>query len=227
MSKPTDDDRLRDEVERRLAEDFLIDESKFDVEVSEGLVTLVGTVGTYAEKVVAQATVRSTPGVHDLVNAVTVKPIEVMNPSDAQLARMVDNVLAWDALVPERDLKVSVRDGVVTLGGTCPTAIQLQEAERAVSHIGGVRNLINEVEVVGPELETSEIRELIAEVLTRRALHQAARLHIVVDGRDITLAGPTQSAMEKRAIVGAVSHADQVGNVRDELTVTDDVEPTL
>ncbi|MGI9598855.1 MAG: BON domain-containing protein [Acidimicrobiales bacterium] len=222
MAKPVGDERLRLEIERALTDDFLLDESELGVEVSDGMVTLVGTVGTYAEKVVAQTTTRSVEGVHDLVNAVTVKPTEVMKPKDPQLVEIVENVLAWDALVPDGDIEVSVCNGVVTLSGRCPTTVQAQEAERAVSHIGGVQDLIIEIEVTEPDLRTADVRAVITQALTRRAMHQAAQIDIILDGAHVTLAGPTQSPMEKRAIMGAVSHANGITGVRDELAVDDE-----
>ena len=224
MMQPVNDGKLRSEIEEALADDFLVDESKFDVEVSDGVVTLVGTVGTYAEKAVAQATARSVDGVHDLVNAIAVKPTEAMRPSDAELTDMVQNVLAWDALVPDRDLDVTVERGVVTLSGRCLTTVQIREAERAISHLAGVQQLVNNIELSDPQMGIDDVRAVIAETLTKRALHQSARIEVVVDGGQVTLAGPTQSAMERRAILGAVGHADGVTKVRNELIVESPVD---
>lgn len=225
MNKPVDDDHaLRSKIESLLADDLLVDESKLDVSVRDGVVTVVGTVGTYAEKAVAQAAVRLVDGVHDLINGVTVKPTEAMNPSDAELTAMVESILAWDALVAERDIDVSVERGVVTLTGTCLTAAQAQEAERAISHLAGVQQLENRIEMVNPEIDTDHVRGVIAHALTTRAVHQTSQVDVIVDGGQVTLAGRTQSAMEKRAIIGAVSHAHGVSNVRDELTIASNVE---
>lgn len=219
MNARDEDQRLCSEIEQALIDDFLVDESKFDVEVSDGVTTLVGTVGTYAEKAVAQATARAVDGVHDLVTAVTVKPTEAVTPNDLDLKRMVELVLEWDALVPEIDIQVSVERGVVTLSGSCLTTVQAKEAERAISHLAGVQQLVNDIAVVDPEVGTDDVRAVIADALTRRALHQTAKVNVVVDGTKVTLAGPTQSFMEKRAIIGAVGHADGIEDVRDELTV--------
>ena len=210
-------DRLRQRVEERLARDFLVDESQIAIEVNGGVVTLVGTVGSFAEKIVAQNTVRSVEGVRDLVNVITVKPAGSMNPTDDELKRIVEQVLSWDALVPEQDLVVLVSDGLVALTGSCSTAAQAREAERAASHIGGVRGVLNRIDVVEPELSTGDVRSAIAEALTRRAAHQAAQIGVVVAGTTVTLNGIIQSPMEKRAILGAVGHLPGVCTVRDEL----------
>lgn len=219
MRRLTDDQKLQADVEYELANDFLIDESLIEVEVVDHVVTLMGTVGSYAEKVVAQNTARAVEGVHDLVNAVTVKPSEAMHPSDEELQRIVEQVLSWDALVPEQDLTVTVSDGLVALTGTVVAAPQAREAERAVSHIGGVRGVLNRIEIVEPDVSTGDVRRAIAEALGRRAAHQATHIDVVVDGDSVTLAGTTQSAQEKRAILGAVSHAPGISRVHDEMEV--------
>jgi osmotically-inducible protein OsmY len=67
------DDELRDLVVDELAWDALIDDSQIDVQVVGGIVTLVGTVPSYAEKLAAQDAARAVDGVHDLVNEIDVK----------------------------------------------------------------------------------------------------------------------------------------------------------
>lgn len=214
-----DDQRLEAAVEHRLAADFLIDESQIEVEVVDRVATLVGTVGSYAEKLVAQNTARSVEGVHDLVNAIAVKPQATMRPGDDELRRMVEQILTWDALVPEEHLKVAVSDGLVALTGACPTYAQAQEAERAVSHLGGVRGVLNRIDVTKPELSTHDVRRIIHDALTTRAAHQASQLDIIIEGATVTLAGTVHSTAEKRAIVGAVGHGPGVASLHDELQV--------
>lgn len=219
MKRMSADDRLRARVEKELAWDFLLDEAQIEVEVVGGVVTLVGTVASRAEKLVAQRAAELVDGVHDLVNAIDVKPPEDMRPTDDELQTIVEQVLAWDALVPERNLQVSVADGLVALTGTCATRIQAQEAERAVSYLGGVRDVLNRIEVGAAGVSTDKVRTAIEEALARRAAHQAAQIDVVVDGGTVTLRGMVGSSMERRAVLGAVGHAPGIGEVRDELLV--------
>ena len=71
MGRETKTERLRHRV----------DESQVAVEV----VTLVGTAGGYAEKLMAQHVYQRVGGVHDLVNVREVKPASVMRPSGNEL----------------------------------------------------------------------------------------------------------------------------------------------
>lgn len=207
------------QVEEALAGDFLLDESQLFVEVTDGVVTLAGTVESYAEKILAQHTAQAVAGVQDLVNAVDVKPAADRHPSDDELEQMVERVLAWDALVPEQDIEAAVVDGLVALTGRCATRAQAGEAERAVTRLYGVRGVVNRIEVTSAEPSPTEIRSTIEEALRRRAAHQASSLDVAVDGPVVTVRGTVSSAMDRRAIIGAAGHAPGVGEVRDELRI--------
>lgn len=210
------DEIIRRRVDDELAWDFLIDESQIEVEVTDGVVTLVGTVGSHAEKVVAQHAAEVVEGVHDLVNSIDVKPTDDLHPTDDELREMVEQVLAWDALVPEQDLIVTVIDGLVALTGTCPTRAQAGEAERAISRLSGVRGVLNRIGVT-PSPTPGDVRSAIEEALRRRAAHQAAQLDVIVDGSRVTLRGTVSSPLERRAVIGAVGHAPGIAEVCDEL----------
>ncbi len=219
MSKPTAEERLRDRVRKELAWDVLLDDSRVDVEVVNGVVTLIGSVGSYAEKKEAESAAQSVDGVHDLISAIEVKPRAELHPSDDELKAIVKQVLQWDAVVPERQLTVSVVDGMVALTGTCTTVAQAQEAVRAITHLGGVRGVVNRIDIIPPLLSPAEVRKVIVDALSRRAEHLAAGIDVTVDGSVVTLSGTVSSAMQRRAVVGAVGHAPGITEVRDNLRV--------
>lgn len=211
------DERIRQRVQDELVWDFLLDESQIVVEVTDGVVTLAGTVASYAEKVLAQHVARAVAGVHDLVNAIDVKLEADRHPTDDELTNMVESVLTWDALVPEQDIVVSVADGLVALTGSCATEAQADEAERAVTRLYGVRGVLNRIQVVPPSPSPADVRAAVGEALRRRAAHQAAQLDVAIDGPRVTLRGTVSSAKERRAVLGAVGHAPGITDVRDEL----------
>lgn len=216
-SQRTRDERIRRRVADELAWDFLIDESQIEVEVVDGVVMLVGTVGSHAEKIVAQHAAEVVEGVHDLVNSIDVKPVDDLHPSDDELRTIIEQVLTWDALVPEQHLEVSVVDGLVALTGTCPTTAQAGEAERAISRLSGVRGVLNRIQVTPPSPTPGDVRSTISEALRRRAAHQAAHIDVIVDGDRVTLRGTVSSPLERRAVIGAVGHAPGIALVCDEL----------
>lgn len=222
MTNSRDDKELRRAVLDELHWDAHVDESKVDVGVEVGAVTLVGTVGSYSEKLAAQDAAAAVEGVHDLVNDIDVKSTAQTGPSDSALTVIVEQVLTWDALVPEQQLTASVVDGWITLKGHVGVDAQRREAELLVARLGGVRGITNEIEVAKPEVGPDDVRRAITDALRRRASHRADHIDVLVNDRAVTLRGTTQSALEKTAILGAVSHAPGIELVCDELDVDTD-----
>jgi osmotically-inducible protein OsmY len=210
---------VRDDVIDELRWDALVDETQITVEVAGGVVTLAGTVESYARKLAAQEAAHAVAGVRDVVNAVDVRPLAETCPSDETLEETVRQVLVWDALVPDREIAVRVSDGWVTLSGEVSVIAQRGEAERAIRHLAGVRGVSNEINVRRPELTPGNVRLAIETALRRRATHSAAHIDITVDDGTVTLSGSTQTWGEKLAILGAVGHAPGIHTVCDELTI--------
>ncbi len=222
MTIERDDEALGAAVLDELAWNANIDESQLDVGVKGGVVTLVGTVGSYALKLAAQQAAGAVDGVHDLVNNIDVKPVADTRPGDARLTELAEQVLSWDALVPEQDLQASVSDGWIILSGEVSVAAQRQEAERAVSHLEGVRGVTNQVTVAKLDIGPDDVRRAITAALHRRASHRANHIDVIVDGHSVTLRGTTQTRLEKTAILGAVGHAPGIEVVCDELRIDPD-----
>ncbi|MEZ5229075.1 MAG: BON domain-containing protein [Acidimicrobiales bacterium] len=213
------DARLQASIVAELDWHALIDSSQLAVTVDHDVVTIVGTVPSVAQKLVVLDTVESVEGVHDIVSEIDVKLPAASSRPDAELRVAVDQVLTWDALVPEQDLTHQVLDGWVTLRGTVPTARQRLEAERLVSHLLGVRGVTNEIAVAELPLDPATVRAALETALMRHAKHAANHIDLVVEGSHVTLTGSVESGREKRAVIGAVSHAPGVEALCAELTV--------
>ncbi len=188
----------------------LVDASQLAISVRNGVVTVAGTVPSMAEKLVVLDTIESVDGVHDVISRIDVKVPPESGRTDAELAGVIEQLLTWDALVPEQDLEHWVSDGWVTLRGAVPTARQRSEAERVVAHLLGVRGVTNEIELLEPPLDPTAVREAIVEALERHARHEASHIDVVVDDNRVTLSGWVESPAERRAVIGAVSHAPGV-----------------
>jgi len=67
------DKKLEDEIRSAILADPLIDTDKLDISIVDGVVTLYGTVDTYAEKRAAEHAIKSIKGVKDLIQKVEVR----------------------------------------------------------------------------------------------------------------------------------------------------------
>jgi len=213
------DNEIKNQVLRELKWDSRIGWSEIGVEVMEGVVTLTGVVSSYAQKLAAQEAAHRINGVLDVANDVEVRPEGVFVRLDAEIALAVRHVLEWDALVPDERIKSTISDGWVTLEGDVDFWQQREDAERTVLRLEGVIGVTNEITVAPKVVDAEELREEIEYALERRADREAERLRIEVQDGAVDLFGRVHSWQEKRAVVGSISHAPGVAQIRDHLRI--------
>jgi len=219
MKPQSEDVALRNAVLEEFEWNVLLDPSQLGVDVNDRVVTLVGTLDSIAQKLTAQSAAESVDGVHDVLSRIDVKIPVAAQRTDEEIAQVVDHVLTWDALVPEQEVAVSVDDAWVTLAGAVPTRRQAEEAERAVSHLVGIRGVTNNLELSDPPVTPEAVRGSIQQALERRAEHRARKIDVIVDDGAVVLRGSVESLGQKRAVRSAAGHAPGVDVICDELHV--------
>jgi osmotically-inducible protein OsmY len=208
---------LREEVSRELLWDTRVACAGVEVSVEDGIVTLGGEVPTYAKKVAAQEAAHRVAGVLDVVNDIGVRVDHAHH--DSEIARALRDALAWDVLVPGDRITSTVSDGWVTLEGEVENLRECEDAERAVLNLKGVLGVVNRVRVRPQKADPGELRAQIEDALERRADREAERLRIEVGDGTVELWGRVHSWQERRAVVGSISHAPGVREVRDHLRI--------
>jgi osmotically-inducible protein OsmY len=213
------DEEIRNDALFQLDWDSRLRRSDIGVSVKHGVVTLTGTVNSYAKKLTAQRAAHSVPGVLDVANDIEVKVTGSLQRTDSEIARAVRHALEWDVLVPSYKIHSTVANGWVTLDGEVEYYSEREDAERAVAHLPGVRGVTNKIEVCATPVEPERVKYLIEDVLERRADREAKRIRVSVDEGDVTLTGAVKSWDEKKAILGAVGHAPGVKLIHDHLFI--------
>ena len=216
MNKKSDSE-IKVQVLRELKWDSRLGWAEIGAEVSEGVVTLKGTVTNYAKKVAAQNAAHRVAGVLDVANDIEVRPEGEFVRSDRLLAHAVRHVLEWDAFVPYERIKSTVSDGWVTLEGDVDLWREREDAEKAVLRLQGVIGVINKIRMVPRKIDPEDLREQIEYALERRADREADRLRIEVNDGAVDVFGRVHSWQEKRAVLGSISHAPGVMAIRDHL----------
>jgi osmotically-inducible protein OsmY len=214
---------LQDQVQQELRWDSRLDAADIGVAVQNGAVTLSGTVKTFAESKAGQEAAFRVAGVRDVANDIHVKIPGSLSRSDADIAQAVRAALEWDITVPSDRIRSSVSEGVVTLFGTIDDWHQVAAAERAVSNLAGVIDVLSELVVHGPSLDSTVVQAEIEEALERRADRAARRIAVSVHDGTVTLDGTVHSWAEKEAVLGAARGTQGVRIVADHLRV----EPPL
>ena len=219
MLERRNDSDLKRRILRELKWDSRISWASINVEVDEAVATLTGSVPSYAQKVAAQEAAHRVIGVLDVANDIEVNPSDGFVRSDTELARAVRSALEWDALVPDDQIQSTVSDGWVTLEGEVNYWRESTDAERAIRRLTGVVGVINKITIRKQAVNVDQLREEIEEALETRADRETGRLRIEVHDGAVDLWGRVHSWQERRAVLGSISHAPGVAQVRDHLRI--------
>lgn len=211
------DNRLLDDVYKELRWDTRVGGADLAASVVEGVVTLRGSVPSYARKVAALEAAHRVRGVLDVADEIEVRTER--RYEDAEIAQALRHALEWDVLVPDEDIRSTVADGWVTLEGGVSNLREREDAETAALKIRGVVGVVNQLTIRVPEVDPEELRAGIEDALERRADREAGRLRIEVGDGAVDLWGRVHSWQERRAVVGSISHAPGVREVRDHLRI--------
>jgi osmotically-inducible protein OsmY len=216
MTKTTD---VREAVEAELEFDPLIDTANITVKNINGDVALNGTVPNYPQYQEATAAARRVSGVKHVHNHLMVQLPDADYRDDVQLATAANNVLMWDATVPD-GIEAAARDGNLTLTGFVSYGSERLAAERAVSSLTGVRNVKDEIEV-SYDADPVDVTVLVDDAIDRNALfYDDSDVQVTVTGNTVALDGHVRTWAEHDAAVGAAWMASGVYAVIDDITVT-------
>ena len=219
MLERRSDRDLKQRILRELKWDSRISWASINVDVSDAVATLTGSVLSYAQKVAAQEAAHRVVGVLDVANDIEVNPTDGFVRSDTEIARAVRSALEWDALVPDERIQSSVSDGWVTLEGEVDYWRERTDAERVIRRLTGVVGVINKITIHKQPVNEEQLRAEIEDALETRADREAERLRIDVHDGAVDLRGRVHSWQERRAVLGSISHAPGVTQVRDHLRI--------
>lgn len=215
--KSRSDEQLQRGVLDELRRDPGLLTTSVGVGVRDGVVTLTGSVDSWARRDAAGKAAHRVADVLDVANDLEVRPPSLVTPDDTQVAAAARTALQADAGVPHEAIRTTVAHGIVTLTGEVERWSQLEDALRAIRNVAGVKLVINQMRIVAPAPEA--IRPAIEDAVVRRARQEVRDLRLTVDDGEITVAGTVDSPGEKGVILDAVRRTDGVRAVRDELTV--------
>ncbi|WP_448097712.1 BON domain-containing protein [Luteibacter yeojuensis] len=211
--------QLRQNIIEELDFEPSIDTSGIAVAVDDGIVTLSGHVGTYAEKVNAERATWRVKGVKAIAQEIKVRLPFEKKVNDDEVARRAVDILAWNTWVPRDAVKVRVSNGWLTLTGSVKWDYQRREAEKAVRKLSGVLGVTNEI-ALAPAVQATDIRQRINDALKRHAEVEAARIRVdVSDGGRVHIEGDVDNWDERQAVERAVWSAPGVQFVEDRVRI--------
>lgn len=212
------DKSVREDVIRELDWEPVVRSTEIGVGVKDGIVTLSGTVDSHAAKRAVERAAARVRGVRALSSQLEVKPAGPAERTDADIAWAAANALAWNALVPQEHISVSVTRGWIVLEGAVERRFQKVAAEDAVADLAGVVGVTNLI-AVGPVIPANELKEEIETALQRCADVDCQRIVVEVDGDCVRLWGCVGSLAQREAAERAAWSAPGLRELSNHLTI--------
>jgi osmotically-inducible protein OsmY len=173
--------------------------------VEDGIVTLTGTVDVYQDKLDAAKAAKKIKNAQGVRNLITVAGPAV---TDAQLREQLSRKLYFDRVgwydSAFNYFTLSVKDGVVTLGGQTYNDVGRDSARALVQRMEGVKDVVNEVKVSPVSMFDDNIRRRAvraiygSSTLGKYAIDPARPIRIIVDNGHISLYGTVINEMDKQ-----------------------------
>lgn len=212
------DAQLKKDVEAELDWDPSINAAHVGVAVQDGVVTLAGHLGTFAEKLAVERAAKRVAGVRGVAVELDVKLEPHHQVSDAEIAAAVQLAFTWHALIPEERIHFTVEKGSVTLTGLVDWDYQRHNAEMAVRPLTGVQSVVNKIHLRERDSPATVARH-IHEALARYADDEATHIEVVVERGTATLRGTVNSWAEQDIVQHAAWSAPGIQRVFNELKV--------
>jgi len=213
------DAQIQEAVCEELKWDPSVIATDIGVEVSTGIVTLFGHVGSHSEKVAAERAAQRVIGVKGVAIAIAVKLPLSSHREDADIARTASNVLSWSTYVPYDNLQVLVEHGWITLTGEVRWDFERRGAVSAVRDLMGVVGVISHIRI-REAVSVASLKHEIEATLKRRAHDEAKAISVDVSGSEVVLTGSVHNLAERDLVTNAVWGTPGVCNVIDRLSVT-------
>jgi osmotically-inducible protein OsmY len=218
----TDSDILRD-VACELAWDTRISPTEIGLQVKDAVVTLTGTVDSWAKLRSAEEAAHRVHGVLDVANDLDVKLPGNGHRTDTEIAAAVRRALEWDVTVPEESIRSTVSHGMVTLEGVVAHWSERADAERAVERLAGVKRVANRIEIKPTrDVDVADAHRAVQSALERLADREPSRIDLHAIGSTVNVTGVVHTWQEKEAVLGAVRGTRGVREVADHLRVEPD-----
>lgn len=213
---------LQKDVQDAIKWEPLLHAAEIGVTVQDGIVTLSGTVDSYAKKAEAEHAAKNVAGVKAVVEKIDVHFGHMAKKEDAEIAREVIDAFNWNWEVPNDKVNVKVENGWITLGGELQWNYQRDAAGRSVNSLTGVRGVFNNI-TIKPDAHDKIEKETIERALSRNWSIDDDDIKVAVKGNRVTLKGTVDSLYQKDEAGRIAWNAPGVWTVDNELVIDHDL----
>ena len=212
------DMQLQKAVQAELGWEPSVTAAHIGVAAKDGVVTLTGHVGAYAEKHAAEAAANRVKGVKAVAEEIEVRlPFETKRTDEDIAASAVDR-LAWDVFVPKDAVKVRVEKGWVTLTGQVDWNYQKDAATEDLRRLLGVVGVSDQV-TIKPRVDPVNVSHAIEHALHRTWYFDRDKVAVSAKGGQVHLTGTVYTPHDKQVAAWTAWGAPGVTGVENDIRV--------
>jgi osmotically-inducible protein OsmY len=142
--------------------------------------------------------------------------------TDAQIQTDAMQELKWDPSITHEHIGVAVADGIVTLSGTVPSYIEKSSAEKAVQRVGGVKAVVEKIEVKVPGSYHRDDQDIAKAIIDQFRWHTQVPDDVVkarVENGWVELTGDVEWDYQRSAAENALRGLTGVRGITNKLTI--------
>ena len=195
-TKDLTDENITNAVQSELMYNSSTPSHLIDIETSEGVVTLTGSVNSILARDRAGKIARTVKGVRAVINRVDV---DAPDRTNAALEHAVEMQLLNDPATDSYEISINANDGNITLTGTVESWQEKQLAAFVAKGVRGVTSVDNNIEInYKKDRSDFEIQEDVEKTLKNDIRIDAALVDVEVNDGNVNLSGTVGSANEKQ-----------------------------
>lgn len=183
---------LQKDVQNAIKWEPLLHAAEIGVTAKDGVVSLTGTVDSYAKKMEAETAAKKVIGVKALVENIEIKFPSSFTKTDAEIAQEVLTALSANLSVPDDKVSVKVERGWVTLEGDLHWNYQKQAAKSCINYLSGVKGVTNNIKIKSESHDAVE-RKDVEDAIGRSWSVDDSDINVAVSGHTVTLTGIVNS----------------------------------
>lgn len=207
---------LQKDVQDAIKWEPLLHAAEIGIIVKDGVMTLTGTVDSYAKKIEAEQATKMVCGVKAVVEKIEIKYGNYGKKTDEDIAKEIINAFRWNWSIPDEKIKVKVEHGWVTLTGIVNWNYQKEASNDALKNLLGIVGISNNIRIQSESKDRIE-KSSIENALARNWSIDGATIAVKVKDNDVTLSGSVASYYQKDEAERIAWNAPGITSVSNEL----------
>jgi osmotically-inducible protein OsmY len=209
---------LQRNVQEAIKCEPLLHAAEIGVTVKDGIVSLTGSVDSYAKKIEAENAAKNVGGVKAIVENITIHYSNIKDKNNLDIAQEVLSALKWNWEIPNDTVKVSVENGWVTLEGVLEWNFQRESAKKSIKNIIGLKGITDKITLKSTSQDKIEKKD-IESAYERNWSINDKEIHVAVDNNKVTLTGTVRSIYEKEEAERIAWNSHGVLSVKNNLAI--------